>query len=171
MRSTVLFLFAVLVTSSALAFPNEPTGYRDIEWNTPFARHQMEMRPVTDGDAAQADFYTRKGDPLTLGGVKLYSLSYAYQKERFVGVVFRTEGASNETAIIDYLRGEHGPGKRSGSAGAVNFEWTGPTGHIELHCQSHAMCVGVIMAGKAYAAYKSAEAKQAVEQRPPRRPN
>lgn len=159
MRRRALLIFVLLAASPVHAFPNEPTGFRDIDWGTPVARNQMELQPVNDGEGA--DFYTRGHDPLTFGKAQLASLSYAYQSNKFVGVMFRTEGADNEEALRGELESKYGPGKRSGNPKNLTMIWDGRTARIEVHCQSKASCTGTIVSSVAYASYRTKESKAA----------
>lgn len=151
MRCLVLSLLLLASAGVVHAFPNEPSGFRSFDWDDPFDRHQVELVPVEDGKGA--DFYARRDKNLTLGRVKLESLSYAFQQGKFVGVVFRTAGEANEKALVEYLNGEYGKGERRGNPMEFGVVWAGSKSRIEISCQSKSVCSGYIASAKAYAAY------------------
>lgn len=163
MRHGICILLLASWATVAAAFDNEPNGFGGIDWGTAFAPGQMQ--PVHDGEGAE--FYVRRGEPLALLGVKLESLSYAYQQGRFVGVVFRTQGRERERELLAALRDEYGQGKRSGTDGGFVVRWSGDTGRVEVYCQSHITCIGTVASAKAYAAYAARDARVPVQQRPP----
>jgi hypothetical protein len=163
----VALLAAVGLAATAAVAAPDPAGFRGIDWDTPFDRHQREMQPVKDG--VDADFYVRRDDALALGRAKLSSLSYAYIDGKFVGVVFRADGGANQKALLKALEDEYGKGRRSGTAGSLFMTWAGKRGRVEVYCQSSVVCIGSVASAKAHAAYDQREAGRPADQRPPAR--
>jgi hypothetical protein len=75
MKRSALVLFALLaMTGSAVAFKNEPKGFRGITWGTSFEAVQDQMSFLTDEDA-HTKRYQRANDNMGIGGASMQSLA------------------------------------------------------------------------------------------------
>jgi hypothetical protein len=72
------------LSASAVAFQNEPTGFRGIAWGTPFTTVQNQMRPSGYG-------YLRAADDPKFGDAALDKITYFFRDGAFDGVVLVTK--------------------------------------------------------------------------------
>ena len=68
----------VLLPTGAIAFQNEPTGFRGIAWGTPLSAVQSQMRPLGATPAGQDQAYVRIRDNMTIGGAMLEKILYKF---------------------------------------------------------------------------------------------
>ena len=109
-----LFTFLLVVamafglTGSALAFQNEPPGFRDIQWGTDIATLKEEMKLVKDtGDFKD---YKRKNDKMELGDAIVDSITYSFYKDRFFRVLVKYSNEWNYRRLKDRMFTVYGPG-------------------------------------------------------------
>lgn len=76
----MLFLFAI--NSSALAFQNEPGGFRGIEWREPLSKYRKEMggEDVNVGNK-KTIWHHRETDTLTMGPAVLDNIVYGFDDD------------------------------------------------------------------------------------------
>jgi len=132
MRASVLILGMLLGTAPALAFDNEPIGFRGINWGTPIegaiANLTLEQ---TKGDLTR---YSRTGDQMTVGEAKLQFVGYEFYKGLFkAGTMISEPGYTQE--MIATFRAQFGPGNQLNYL-IQDFEWFGPQTTILLACSS-----------------------------------
>jgi hypothetical protein len=77
--------------TDALAFENEPDGFRGIKWGTSFSTHGKEMVASRRTDDGSIKCYLRTGDKLSIGDAKLTSLEYCYWKDQFYRVILESK--------------------------------------------------------------------------------
>ena len=106
-RCLVFFFGVLLVPYSTLAFENEPTGFRGIEWWTHISK-LPEMNLLDDKDAVR--LYVRDGDPLEIGDAKLQDIWYVFVNDRFSKVIITYTSDSNHEALKRTLFGAFGAG-------------------------------------------------------------
>jgi hypothetical protein len=139
MRMTSIVVAASLsglLPAAAVAFQNEPTGFRGIAWGTPLAAVQSQMRPFGATPAGQDQAYVRIGDNMTIGGAALEKILYKFHNGGFSEAFIVTrKGPGNATAIIAAFRAQFGEGRRP-QRSAEDYIWQGATGTIFLTCHS-----------------------------------
>ena len=92
-------IFLLSAAQCALAFQNEPKGFRGIDWDTDFANVEGEMFLAED---TQIKFYTRRDDKMTIGGAELARLTYGFYEGKFGYVFIHTKlGPGNQSALRD----------------------------------------------------------------------
>lgn len=142
MTRYVFFCFACGVCASALAFQNEPSGFRNIEWGADFSHYQSEM--TAHRGAASIDMYSRLNDKLSIGDAKLQYLAYIFYDGKFASVMFTSTGNVNKIALIKIFK------KQFGERGKMNrskhiYHWHGNKTEIALDCDKPSDgCTGIL---------------------------
>ena len=125
-----------LLARAAVAFQNEPTGFRGIGWGTPLSVVQSQMRPFGATPAGQDQAYVRTGDNMTIGGAALEKILYKFHNGGFSEAFIVTQkGPGNAAAMIAAFRAQFGEG-RSPHRSADDYIWQGATSTIFLTCRS-----------------------------------
>jgi len=97
----LLVVMVLTLTGAALAFDNEPEGFRGLKWGDPPGEEMIQyfsLPPV--------NYYQLPGEPLSLGNVKFYQIGYQFlvspEGEAFmmVGLYFRGEANYKLMKII-----------------------------------------------------------------------
>ena len=88
---TLIFLVFLLPTS-ALAFQNEPDGFRGIKWGADLSKR-------SDMSHIRGDMYKRKNDKLTIGEASLKQVVYMGYKGRLKGMAISYEDSSNSRQL------------------------------------------------------------------------
>jgi hypothetical protein len=129
-----LLLLAVLIAGTASAaraassYPNEPTGFRGIEWGTSSDRLPPDLLPDPNGRAPisyDATCYTRAGDRLVLGPVPLSSVDYVIASGRFAGAMLSFSGIPAFRTLKDLLLARFGFPSRRAPSGQDSYTWEG----------------------------------------------
>ena len=151
---------ALLITSvSALAFENEPTGFRGIEWGTKFEQVAEQFTQTT----ASQDrvFYQRKGDKLNFGEAVLQDITYMFYKGEFQGVMIRSEaGVQNQHALKDAVTAQFGFGRHPNRY-MERVYWFGPVTWISLDCFNSTKRCTLMIRSKAVIDREQADKKTA----------
>ena len=101
----LLLSFLILPSFEAIAFQNEPDGFRGIKWGTNI-KNLRDMQLY--GDFGDEKFYTRKNDKLKIGEAKLEKITYIFNKGRLGGVMICFTSASNASIIKETLTQHYG---------------------------------------------------------------
>jgi len=99
---TLIFL-VFLLPISALAFQNEPDGFRGIKWGA-------NIISRSDMSSFVADMYRRESDWLTIGEASLKQILYVGYKGRLKGVAISYEGFSNSRKLKETFFQLYGKG-------------------------------------------------------------
>jgi len=126
----------VLLPTGAIAFQNEPTGFRGIAWGTPLSSVQNQLRPVGATPAGQDQAYVRIGDDMTIGGAMLEKILYKFHDGVFSeAFIVSQKGPSNTGAMIAAFTAQFGEGGRPHRL-ADDYIWQGAQSTIFLTCHS-----------------------------------
>jgi hypothetical protein len=117
----MIFLVVFLLPHSALAFDNEPTGFRGIEWWTHISK-LSGMRLLDDKDVAS--LYVRDGDKHEIGAAKVVDIWYSFYLNRFSKVTITFKSYSNYIALRKTLFEAFGAGYGLGTRG-LRYNWSG----------------------------------------------
>lgn len=133
MRRAAIMAMVVTTPIAALAYQNEPTGFRGLEWDIPLEGVTEQLtNPLTTRDTTIAE---RKGDKLAIGEAQLKSINYFFYKGRLQGVMISTEpGAHNVRAIRDALVAQFGPPSSQPNRFMARYHWLGQVTNIYLDC-------------------------------------
>ncbi len=132
--AALLALLALLIAGTAPAaraassYPNEPAGFRGIEWGTSADRLPPDLRPDPNAKAPisyDATCYTRAGDRLALGPVPLSSVDYVVASGRFAGAMLSFSGIPAFRTLKDLLLGRFGFPSRRAPSGQDAYSWEG----------------------------------------------
>jgi hypothetical protein len=134
------FTLAGFCACPAMAFQNEPSGFRGIDWGAPVENFQDQLSgkdaPTTPGLA----FYQRKDDKMSIGAAQLTRITYVFYKGRFEGAQIQTaEGASYPGALRDALVAQFGPGDQPNRY-IDRWFWRGTQAMILLDCTARLSC-------------------------------
>lgn len=130
-----------IAAAPALAFQNEPTGFRGLQWGTDIATVKDSMSVVEDAGATK--YYHRAGDALTLGGATLKEISYGFYKGKLEVVILETAAGSDQ-ALLDAFSAQYGSGQKSNQFMRDIF-WQGATASAGVTCNDIAnTCNGII---------------------------
>jgi hypothetical protein len=154
----IALVVPLLLTAQALAFNNEPTGFRGIEWGTDFSKvaGQFERAP-----GPGTDNYRRKNEKPAFGAASLQSLTYSFYRGKFAGVVMRGSMKESGRAMMDALRSQYGDGSQP-DASAQQYFWSGETGSIVLDCDPVKDLCNLAIFSSAAMRQKSADQKGAM---------
>lgn len=131
-RASVCVLAGFLGAVPALAYQNEPIGFRGINWGTPVEGAIADLTlEHTEGDTTR---YSRAGDQMTIGEAKLRSVWYEFAKGRFSSGVVMSEEGSNR-AMIAAFRAQFGQGFKRNRF-IDDYLWSGAQTNIFLSCSS-----------------------------------
>jgi hypothetical protein len=119
------------VCAAAVAFQNEPDGFRGIKWETDISQNQDEMKLVKNAEGL--DIYVRNGDKLSIGGAELRSIAYVYIGGKFAFVAMKTGGEEGNSALLRAFEAQFGPGERPNRY-LDKFFWRGTVATISLAC-------------------------------------
>ena len=115
------FLIALLLPCFAIAFENEPGGFRGIEWWTHISK-LPEIKLLDDKDVVR--LYVRDEDPLEIGNAKLQDIWYVFVNDRFSKVIITYTSDSNHEALKRTLFGAFGAGHPLTAEGWQHY-WLG----------------------------------------------
>lgn len=158
MLSTGTLLVIVLNVSSALAFQNEPNGFRGIKWGSNISEHSSEMTLIEG-----SKFYMRKNDKMSIGAAKLSAIIYMYYKERFQMVIIQSNGLGNKSNLLKTFRSQFGlPSKPNQFI--EEYYWRGATTFISLkYNQFSKKCTATLASVALLREEQQAKAKAASE--------
>ncbi len=133
------FSAALLGIAPALAFQNEPKGFRDLEWGTKFSSVSRQMYSM--GEYQGDKLYMRLGDNWSLLGMPLTRIVYVFHQDRLSSVMLTT-GANASEQIEMKFREQFGEPEyaKSDESGAPQDEWSGPTSSVGLLCNKIGIC-------------------------------
>jgi len=83
--STLALIF-FLIPITASAYPNEPDGFRDLQWGTNLETVKNQMVYETTSVDGKLKYYKKKNENLRLDNIKLEYISYGFSDNRLVRV-------------------------------------------------------------------------------------
>ena len=116
-------VFLVFANFAALAFQNEPDGFRGIKWGTNISE-LTDMRVVETGKDSL--YYVRKNDTVKIGDADIDQISYGFYKSRFFQVLVEYKGYVNFTKLKAILIGQYGKPEQPNQLMEKYF-WSGQT--------------------------------------------
>jgi hypothetical protein len=144
----LIFSLALLPTI-ALAFKNEPTGFRGIEWGAPIEKFKDELVPGQT-PAPGIAFYQRKADKMAIGEAELSRITYIFYKGLFQQAMIRTaEGIQHHRALREAFVAQFGPGDQPNRY-IERWFWSGSQAMILLNCSRGAYCTASLMSRQLY---------------------
>lgn len=160
MRQTKLavILLTALLAQPAVAFQNEPDGFRGIKWGSDVAANAKELTSVSD-DGAEA-LYVRRGDKLQIGGAELRRIVYVYYKKQFSAIAIETKGSLNKDALLKAFTAQFGPGAKPNQF-IETYLWDGAVTRIGLKCNSISDSCSVYMFSTEFANRRHQEQEKA----------
>ena len=103
----MLLLSLVMLVCASIAFAAEDkAGFRGIEWNAQLDSIKGTFNPVSENNSRKT--YTRKGDDMTMYGVKLASIEYTFDKGALCEVMVKAKGEDNWNKLRDGLVADFG---------------------------------------------------------------
>lgn len=93
-------LFAIVLPPLALAYQNEPQGFRNLPWGSSSKLLGDKIfydKVHTLGGTIT--YYEREGDLMVMGKAKLLSIAYGYWLDNLSDVIVRTKGKDNWEAL------------------------------------------------------------------------
>jgi hypothetical protein len=137
LKNIVIVLGIVLVcaaSSFAKEFKpgSEPDGFRGIKWGTTLSSLSGMQYLRTDPSFGGIKIYLRKGDELTIGGANLKRIEYDFWKDKFYGVIVRTEDQENFDALKAAVFEKFGEGSQSNEF-LEDYAWSGGQTRMNLN--------------------------------------
>ena len=117
------FVFLAFSNFTALAFQNEPDGFRGTKWGTNISE-LTDMLVVESGKDTL--FYCRKNDTMKIGDADIDQISYGFYKSRFFQVLVEYKGYVNSTKLKAILIGQYGKPEQPNQLMEKYF-WSGGT--------------------------------------------
>ncbi len=91
-----IIVIALSFASSTKGISEEAEGFRGISWGTDFSLvKDVMIHPRTDPSYGGVKFYSRKDDPLEVGGVTLTSIQYGFWQNKLSDVDIKFAGYDN----------------------------------------------------------------------------
>ena len=140
-RSWIQSYIAIATTFlalNALAFQNEPDGFRGIRWGTPVSTLPDEFQRLDNENTPQKR-YARKGDRQSIGNADLDVLIYTFYNDQFFSVFASASGPVNARALRDALESQFGPGSKPNRY-LDRWFWHGAVTGISLNCIRAPQC-------------------------------
>jgi hypothetical protein len=123
-----LFVFLAFSNFTALAFQNEPDGFRGIKWGTDIRKLPDMVLLEREGDVK---IYYRKFDKLKIEDVYVDEIVYRFCKNRFCAVHILFDGFSNFTKLKSVLVRQHGQGENQ-NRHLEKYFWLGANVNIDI---------------------------------------
>jgi len=116
----------------AIAFQNEPDGFRGIKWGNPI--HIVAGKIEKREDKGQLSMVTFKDEKLNLGGADLLSINYVFKDGKLFSVLARGEKLDNFNALKKYFVTKHGLVNQSDKPDKKTeaYQWNGEVASIRL---------------------------------------
>lgn len=130
------FLFICLIallTSNAMAFDNEPEGFRGIKWFDKFSQHKSKFIFLAKNDTDY--FYSRKNEKLEIGVAKLDAVTYVFNSRGFKSVMISFHGEKNKTSLLSALFKRYGEGVKPNRY-MDRYYWYGPNSTLIFDCDA-----------------------------------
>ncbi len=100
---TAIAFFLLLLTTGAMAFQNEPEGFRGLKWGDP-PTEDMALWDVVVG----LDLYILPGEKLSLGEAELVLITYCFYEDRFMEVNLHFLELDNYALLKEICRTKFG---------------------------------------------------------------
>lgn len=127
LKLAILLLCSLaLLAAPALAFQNEPDGFRGLKWGDP-PTEEMEYFM----EAAGADAYLLPGDKMALGNADLYMVAYTFYENQFLAVALYFKGEDNYDLL--QMICEERYAKNEMDEGFYETTWQGQKGFVSLN--------------------------------------
>ena len=137
-----IIIATLFYCSNALAFRNEPEGFRSIMWADDITQNKDEM--TLSQSSEQSSYYKRNGDSLEIGGAELSSIDYIYKNDKLSSIMIKTEGINNKSAIIEAFKTQFGK-PYQGNRYIDEYIWRGSKTAIILSCKVISYKCSVLM--------------------------
>lgn len=146
-KISVIIICLALVFSvvSAVAFQNEPDGFRGIKWGTSLSslKGYSFLYPYIMDQRVR--YYDKDKENLQVFGMKADKIEYGFARGRFYSYMIEFRGEGKIEAIKNHLVKEYGPWRSSekneatdSNAGKLikseNFYWPGSVAYINFLC-------------------------------------
>ena len=114
-------------------FKNEPDGFRDIKWGSPFSSHAKKMMPTRSDKYVKC--YSRKEDKLAIGNARLAYIDYCYWRDQFYMVILESRDVRE---LMGAFQEKFGDDNNCIDTGRFSSEcnWNGDITDIRLTCSS-----------------------------------
>ncbi|GMR20562.1 MAG: hypothetical protein BMS9Abin36_1158 [Gammaproteobacteria bacterium] len=155
----IFMVFFAIYSTSALAFKNEPLGFRGAKWGMNISSNpQMILKSSKKYEKV----YIRKDDKLSIGNAKLKRLVYFTYKDKFSSVLITTKGIANRRALIDAFQANFGKGYKPNKY--INeYLWEGSTSTVFITCNSFNKTCTATIGSTLIANKKKNDAKEAAK--------
>jgi len=127
-RGIFLLIISVCVAIPAVAFQNEPDGFRGIKWGTNIS--ELPDMSLSE-DYGNSKFYFRKGDKLKIGDADIDRIGYGFYKGRFNKLFIIYKGSLNFTKLKDTFFDQYGQGSKPNRF-MEQYYWVGETVSISF---------------------------------------
>ncbi len=84
-------------------FTREMDGFREYRWGTSVEEIGNALIPEGFDERRNIEWFTKKDDPLNIGGANVESITYLFDAGRFVAVSIIANGLSNYKALREKL--------------------------------------------------------------------
>jgi hypothetical protein len=115
------------MVSTALAYPNEPDGFRGLKWGTPLSDIQETMTHFYDYNGLE--IYGRENDEKMIGLARLGGISYRFWHGKLHSVSIDTTGYDNWTNLHESLIAKFGHGMK---LNRYTYSWNDKTTDIYI---------------------------------------
>ncbi|EEX49022.1 MULTISPECIES: hypothetical protein [Jonquetella] len=121
----------IFFSGTALAFSNEPSAFRGIQWGEPVTMHSSTLKLVQSDKDQGVDYYMRVKDDLTMRRARLASVLYGFSKKGFEVAVLAARSANETKNIYEACVIQWGEPDEH-TTGTFGAEWRGENVRIQL---------------------------------------
>jgi hypothetical protein len=122
----VIICLCLFVILPALAYPNEPNGFRNIPWGTPKSQISGLFDCNSEGTSC-----SRINDNMTFGNASIYMIRYHFYKNMLESVSLTTKNRADSQALFNNLQANYGPGTKDEKQ-IGQYNWRGGTTLIDF---------------------------------------
>lgn len=123
-----IFALCILIPATAVAFPNEPTGFRNLTWGEPVSK-VAGLRPAGKPEGVLVR-YMKMDESFQSEGITLVDINYVAEQGKLVEAVSLFDCAQYD-ALKGNLVKKYGPAT-TGSARSAALIWQGQVTSITL---------------------------------------
>ena len=122
-------LLLLTITTSLLAYQNEPDGFRNMKWGTSI----NEFKNLKLLKSAELKTYSKANEELIMGDIPLKFIHYDFWNNKLTRVSIRVEkGKTNFTNMVNVFKVKFGIPRYNQYSGSEVYSWDGTDTHITL---------------------------------------
>jgi hypothetical protein len=126
-------VLSVALAGTAVAYENEPSGFRGLNWGTPFTQLRNDLTLV-ERDGPELLYYTRANDLRRFDRFNVERVYYEFFSGRLVGGWIWFHPTQDRSALQQALVSRFGPAERGEKID--DRHWAGAVTDVDLLCDT-----------------------------------